>query len=94
LIPRCIHSRFGDGKALKKLTGPRLPGSLRRLETAVKRAHEDCARAERAADESQHDVDAVDTAGQPTDDPTEDVVAPEVDVEDSDDEHLAEPAAD
>ena len=56
-------------KALKKLAGPHLPGSLRQLETAVKRAHEDCARAERAATESQHDVDAVDAAGQPTDDP-------------------------
>ena len=81
-------------KALKKLAGPHLPGSLRQLETAVKRAHEDRARAERAAAESPHDVDAVEATGQPTGDRTEDVVAPEVDVEDADDEDLAEPAAD
>ena len=80
-------------KALKKLAAPHLPGSLRQLETAVKRAHEDYARAEAAAAESQHDVDAVNTAGQPTGDPPEDVVALQVDVEDADDEELAEPAA-
>ena len=40
-------------KALKKLAGPHLPGSLRQLETAVKRAHEDATRAERAAAEAQ-----------------------------------------
>lgn len=40
-------------KALKKLAGPHLPASLRQLETAVKRAHADSARAERRAHEAQ-----------------------------------------
>ncbi len=36
-------------KALKKLAGPHLPASLRQLETAVKRADAEYARAERQA---------------------------------------------
>jgi len=40
-------------KALKKLAGPHLRASLRQLETAVKRAHADSARAERRAHEAQ-----------------------------------------
>jgi DNA-binding NtrC family response regulator len=52
-------------KALKKLAGPYLPGSLRQLENAVKRAHEDCARAERESHEAQQAARAAETEGQP-----------------------------
>jgi hypothetical protein len=76
--------------ALKKLAGPHLPGSLRQLETAVKRAHDDCTRAERAACKTQNATSAAETEGQPAGDTAEDVVTTEVDVENCDDEDLDE----
>ena len=52
--PSSWSSHKGNAaKALEKLAGPHLPGSLRQLETAVKRAHDDCARAERDTDEPE-----------------------------------------
>jgi hypothetical protein len=77
-------------KALKKLAGPHLPGSLRQLETAVKRAHEDCARAERAAVEGHRAGSVGDAEGQESGDPAEDVTTAEADVEYLDDEGPAE----
>jgi hypothetical protein len=77
-------------KALKKLAGPHLPGSLRQLETAIKRAHDDCARTERAPQQSSS---AAETEGQDSGDPAEDVVPTEAHVNNSDDGDPAEPAA-
>jgi len=77
-------------KALKKLAGPHLPGSLRQLETAVKRAHEDCARAERAAVESHRAGSVGEAESQESGDPAEDVATVEADVEHLDDEGPAE----
>jgi hypothetical protein len=81
-------------KALKKLAGPHLPGSLRQLETAVKRAHEDAARTERAATERHQAGSLGERQSQDSGDPTEDVVATEAEVENSEDEGPLEPAAD
>jgi hypothetical protein len=80
-------------KALEKLAGPHLPGSLRQLETAVKRAHEDAERAERTAAESRDASSVAQTEGQDSGDPGDGGVCAEVGVEDSDNEDLAEPAA-
>jgi hypothetical protein len=77
-------------RALKKLAGPHLPGSLRQLETAVKRAHEDCARAERAAVESHRAGPVGEAENQESDDRAEDVATAEADVEYLDDEGPAE----
>jgi hypothetical protein len=80
-------------KALRKLAGPHLPGSLRQLETAVKRAHEDCARAERTAAEARTPVPSPGTESQDNGDPAEDAATPEAEVEYRDDEDPTEPAA-
>jgi hypothetical protein len=80
-------------KALKKLAGPHLPGSLRQLETAVKRAHEDTARANRAAAEGHQAGSVGERESEHSGDPAEDVVATEADVENSDNDGLVEPAA-
>jgi hypothetical protein len=71
-------------KALKKLAGPHLPGSLRQLETAVKRAHEDRVRAERAARETQPAASAAGREREPTGD-TAEMIPAEAGVEDADD---------
>jgi hypothetical protein len=76
-------------KALKKLAGPYLPGSLRQLETAVKRAHEDCARGEREAHEAQqgaHPNEAGDG------DAAEGGVNAEDEIDDLEDDDAADPA--
>ena len=73
-------------KALKKLAGPHLPGSLRQLETAVKRAHEDAARAERAAAEDPAAGSVGRHGGPGRRRSAEDDAATEADVETSDDE--------
>jgi hypothetical protein len=80
-------------KALKKLTGPHLPGSLRQLETAVKRAHEDAARAECAAAAGPGADSLGERQSQDSGDPPEDVTTAEADVENSDDEASVQPAA-
>jgi hypothetical protein len=80
-------------KALKKLAGPHLPGSLRQLETAVKRAHQDCAQAERESHEAQRASGAAETKSQRTGDTADAMASPTADVENPDDEDLAEPAA-
>jgi hypothetical protein len=80
-------------KALKKLAGPHLPGSLRQLETAVKRAHEDGAQAERDAGEPGPAASEAETEAQPTGDAAEDMVTREADVAHPDEEDPAEPAA-
>jgi hypothetical protein len=77
-------------RALKKLAGPHLPGSLRQLEAAVKRAHDDCAGAERAAVEGHRAGSVGEAESQESGDPADDVTAPEADVEYLDDEGPAE----
>jgi hypothetical protein len=77
-------------KALKKLAGPHLPGSLRQLETANKRAHADCARAERGAQAPEVEA-AAESEGQPADATADGTVSP--DIESPDEEDLAESAA-
>ena len=79
-------------KALKQLAGPHLPGSLRQLETAVKRAHDDRVRAEHEAGEPKVAAAAAETEAQPTSDTAEDVVTTDADMENPDDEDPAEPA--
>jgi hypothetical protein len=80
-------------KALKKLAGPHLPGSLRQLEAAVKRAHEDCARTERQSYEVQQAAGAGQAEGQPAGHTAEGMVSAEADAENPDDEDLAELAS-
>jgi hypothetical protein len=76
-------------KALKKLAGSHLPGSLRQLETAAKRAHEDGARAERDAAGAQQAASAPETEGQPSGRAAKGRVTTEADVENPDHEDLA-----
>jgi hypothetical protein len=80
-------------KALKKLAGPHLPGSLRQLETGVNRAHEDATRAERAATEGHQAGRVGEGESQDSGDPAKDGVAAEADVENSEDEGPVQPAA-
>jgi len=79
-------------KALKKLAGPHLPGSLRQLETAVKRAHDDAVRAEREACDVQPAGSAAETESRETSGPTEDKVSPDADGENCNAADLAESA--
>jgi ParB/RepB/Spo0J family partition protein len=72
-------------KALKKLAGPHLPASLRQLETAVKRADAEYARAERQAHDARrtaNDSPAETEAGQDPGDGVDAEVDVDVDVDD------------
>lgn len=80
-------------KALKKLAGPYLPGSLRQLETAVTRAHEDAAQAERAAAHVRRPDSPAEPADQDSGGAADDAVPAAADIENPDSEDLAEPAA-
>jgi hypothetical protein len=51
-------------KALRKLAGPHVPASLRKLEQAIKRAHAAHDKAERAARERGHEKDATEQPGE------------------------------
>ena len=77
-------------KALRKLAGPHLPASLRQLESAVKRADAEYARAERQARDARRT--AADTSAETdADEDVGDSIDAEVDVEDElADEDLAE----
>jgi hypothetical protein len=68
-------------KALRKLAGPHLPASLRQLESAVKRADAEYARAERQAHDARRTADeaSVDPGGSQD---ADDSLGAEVDVED------------
>jgi hypothetical protein len=76
-------------KALKKLTGPHLPGSLRQLETAIKRAHDDCARAEHDAGAAEPDDSVTEAQDRESDDPADGITTPDADVENSHDKERA-----
>jgi len=67
-------------KALRKLVGPRLPASLRQLETAVKRADAEYARAERQAHDARRTAAESPSETDPGQDAS-DSVDPEVDVD-------------
>jgi len=68
-------------KALRKLAGPHLPASLRQLETAVKRADAEYARAERQAHDARRTAAEV-SAETGTGPDADACVDPEVDVDD------------
>jgi hypothetical protein len=74
------HTKDHARKALRKLVGPRLPASLRQLETAVKRADAEYARAERQAHDARRTAAESPSETDPGQDAS-DSVDPEVDVD-------------
>lgn len=96
-------SSHGDraAKALKKLAGPRLPSSLRQLETAVNRAHHEYAEAEkRAHEQTERERNKPVRAGskqaaEPVDDLVQDADADggEAELESGDEDLAVQPAA-
>jgi hypothetical protein len=79
-------------KALKKLAGSHLPGSLRQLETAIKRAHADATRTEHAAAEAHQAGSPGETVDHDSGEPAEDVIPAKAGVEHFDHEDVDEPA--